>query len=63
MYCHLKTRTDTPVRLVHYPGEVHGNKKAAARYDDTLRMMRWFDSYLKDRTLEIPETCLELQGK
>ncbi len=63
LYRHLKTRTDTPVRLVLYPGEGHGNRKATARYDFMLRMMRWFDTYLKDGALEIPETSLELQGK
>lgn len=43
----LKVLGQTPVRLVLYPGEGHGNRKAAARYDYSLRMMRWFDTYLK----------------
>lgn len=48
LYRHIKTRKpDTPVRLVLYPGEGHGSQKAAARYDYTLRMMEWFDTYLK----------------
>lgn len=46
LYRHIKTRTDTPVRLVLYPGEGHGNRAAAARYDYNLRMMGWFDRYL-----------------
>lgn len=63
LYRHLKTRTETPVRLVLYPGEGHGNRKATARYDFMLRMMRWFDSYLKEGISEIPATQLELQEK
>ncbi len=46
LHRHIKTRTDTPVRLVLYPGEGHGNRKAAARFDYNLRMLRWFDHYL-----------------
>lgn len=46
LYRSIKTRTDTPVRLVLYPGEGHGNRRAAARYDYNLRMMEWFDRYL-----------------
>jgi len=52
LYRHLKTRTDTPVRLVYYPGEGHGNSRSTAQLDYTLRTMRWFDRYLKvDTTL------------
>jgi dipeptidyl aminopeptidase/acylaminoacyl peptidase len=47
LYRHIKTRTDTPVRLVHYPGEGHGNRRATAQLDYNLRMMRWFDQYVK----------------
>lgn len=46
LYRHIKTRTDTPVRLVYYPGEGHGNRHATARLDYSLRMLRWFDRYL-----------------
>ena len=42
----LKVIGKTPVRLVWYPGEGHGNRKAGARYDYNLRMMRWFKHYL-----------------
>ena len=42
----LKTMGKTPVRLVLYPGEGHGNRKGAARYDLMLRSLRWFDHYL-----------------
>lgn len=47
MYRNIKLRTDTPVRLVIYPGEVHGNRNSAARYDYSLRSKRWMDHYLK----------------
>ncbi|OCC23678.1 hypothetical protein MB02_10980 [Croceicoccus estronivorus] len=48
LYRNIKVRQpDTPVRLVFYPGEGHGNRMAAARYDYNLRMIEWFDTYLK----------------
>ena len=48
LYRFMKVRQpDTPVRLVLFPGEGHGNSRAASRYDYNLRMMRWFDTYLK----------------
>ena len=46
MYRHVKLRTDTPVRLVFYPGEKHGNKHTAAQYDYALRLERWLNYYL-----------------
>ena len=46
LYRYLKTWTDTPVRLVLYPGEGHGNSRAAARLDYHLRMLQWFEHYL-----------------
>jgi dipeptidyl aminopeptidase/acylaminoacyl peptidase len=48
LYRSMKVRTDTPVRLVFYPGEGHGNRKAAAQYDYSLRLMRWMDTYLAE---------------
>ncbi|HSI71101.1 MAG TPA: S9 family peptidase, partial [Gillisia sp.] len=60
LYRHIKTRTETPVRLVLYPGEGHGNRNSTARYDYNLRMMRWFNTYLKEES-EVPQTDLELQ--
>jgi DNA-binding NtrC family response regulator len=54
MYRSVKIRTDTPVRLVIYPGEVHGNRKTAARYDYSLRLVRWMDHYLKGPGGEAP---------
>ncbi len=47
MYRYLKTLNNAPVRLVFYPGEGHGNRKAAARLDFSKRLMRWMDHYLQ----------------
>ena len=57
LYRNIKVRKpDTPVRLVLFPGEGHGNRLAASRYDYNLRMMQWFDTYLKtgDRDAQMP---------
>lgn len=57
LYRFIKVRQpDVPLRLVFYPGEGHGNRLAASRYDYNLRMMEWFDTYLKtgDRRAEMP---------
>jgi dipeptidyl aminopeptidase/acylaminoacyl peptidase len=47
LYRALKILGQTPVRLVMYPGEGHGNRKAAAQYDYMLRAIRWMEHYLK----------------
>ena len=47
LYRHLKLRGKAPVRLVRYPGEQHGNARAASRLDYNLRMLRWMEHYLK----------------
>ena len=63
LYRNIKVRKpEVPVRLVLYPGEGHGNRMAAARYDYNLRMMRWFDTYLKtgDRDAPLPGARPEL---
>ncbi len=59
LYRALKTVTDVPVRLVLYPGEGHGNRRAAARYDYSLRMLRWFDWFLKEGKTEVPPWRVE----
>ncbi|MDX1583713.1 MAG: S9 family peptidase, partial [Thermoanaerobaculia bacterium] len=66
LYRYLKILDNTPVRLVFYPGEGHGNKKSAARLDYNLRMLRWFDHYLKGtggepppKDVEYPKEALE----
>ncbi|HET6528122.1 MAG TPA: S9 family peptidase [Balneolaceae bacterium] len=62
LYRHIKVRTDTPVRLVLYPGEGHGNRNATARLDYNIRMMRWFNTYLKSETEEKPDTMIEVDA-
>lgn len=47
LYRYLKVLDKTPVRLVWYPNEGHGNRMAAHRYDYNLRMLRWFEHYLQ----------------
>ena len=47
MYRHLKVRGQAPVRLVLYPGEGHGNRRAASRLDYNLRLLQWMEHYLK----------------
>lgn len=57
LHRHIKVRKpEVPVRLVLYPGEGHGNRNASARLDYALRMMQWFDTYLKtgNRKAEMP---------
>lgn len=53
LYRHIKERTETPVRLVLYPGEGHGNRKSTARLDFNLRMMRWFDKFLLGKDIDL----------
>jgi dipeptidyl aminopeptidase/acylaminoacyl peptidase len=46
MYRYLKILDHPSVRLVLYPGEGHGNARAASRLDYHLRLLQWFDHYL-----------------
>lgn len=46
-YRYIKSRINIPAELALYPGEGHGNKNATVRYECNLRMMAWFDTYLK----------------
>ena len=59
MYRHLKLRGSAPVRLVLYPGEGHGNRKAASRLDYALRSLQWFEHYLKGPGGAPPEPELD----
>ena len=63
MYRFVKIRTDTPVRLVIYPDEVHGNRNTAAQYDYSLRLVRWMDHYLKGPGGEPPPYELDHAGR
>lgn len=63
LYRNLKVRKpEVPARLILYPGEGHGNRNAAARFDYNRRMMRWFDTYLKPgkRSGALPPTRFDL---
>ncbi len=59
LYRHLKLRGQAPVRLVHYPGEGHGNRKAAARLDYSLRCVEWFEHYLQGPGGDMPAWDIE----
>lgn len=47
LYRYLKMAGHPAVRLVQYPGEGHGNARAASRLDYHVRQLQWFDHYLK----------------
>lgn len=53
LYRHVKVRTETPVSLVFYPGEGHGNRKASARLDYNIRSLRWFEKYLQGKEVDV----------
>lgn len=59
LYRHLKLRSQAPVRLVLYPGEGHGNRRAASRFDYALRSLEWFEHYLLGPGGEMPDPVLE----
>ncbi len=47
LYRAVAVSTETPVRYVQYPGEVHGNRTNVFRYDYVLRALQWFTHYLR----------------
>lgn len=61
MYRHLKLRSRAPVRLVFYPGEGHGNRKSASRYDYNLRLLQWLEHYLVGTGGAMPPFELEYE--
>jgi dipeptidyl aminopeptidase/acylaminoacyl peptidase len=54
LYRALKLIGKTPVRYVRYPGEEHGNRRAASRDDYTRRLMRWMDHFVKEGKTGLP---------
>ncbi len=61
LYRHLKIRKpDVPSRLIYYPGEGHGNTRSGSRYDFNIRMMQWFDTYLKTGNAKAEKPSLDL---
>ncbi len=61
LYRALKLIGKTPVRYVRYPGEGHGNRKAAARDDYVRRLMRWMNHFVRDKRDDLPPWELELE--
>jgi dipeptidyl aminopeptidase/acylaminoacyl peptidase len=59
LYRHLKLRSQAPVRLVFYPGEGHGNRKACSRLDYNLRSLQWIEHYLNGPGGEPPAIDLD----
>jgi len=59
LHRHLKTLGKTPVRLVLYPGEGHGNRRAASRLDYSLRLLQWMKHYLQGPGGEPPPIDLD----
>jgi dipeptidyl aminopeptidase/acylaminoacyl peptidase len=62
LYRHMKLHGKT-VRLVWYPGEGHGNARAASRLDYSLRLMQWMTHYLKGPGGAPPPADLDYRGK
>ncbi|MHC4172128.1 MAG: S9 family peptidase [Planctomycetota bacterium] len=62
LYRAIKTYGKTPVRLVRYPGEPHGNRRTGSRLDFSLRLMRWMNHYLKGPGGDPPPYALDLTG-
>jgi dipeptidyl aminopeptidase/acylaminoacyl peptidase len=59
LYRYLNALDQAPVRLVLYPGEGHGNRFAAHRLDYNLRMIQWFEHYLKGPGGKMPDYEIE----
>jgi dipeptidyl aminopeptidase/acylaminoacyl peptidase len=59
LYRHLKVRGQAPVRLVLYPGEGHGNRRAAARLDYHLRLLEWMEHFLKRGGKQAPPADID----
>jgi dipeptidyl aminopeptidase/acylaminoacyl peptidase len=59
LYRFLKLRGQAPVRLVLYPGEGHGNLRAASRFDYNLRMVAWLTHYLRGPGGTMPPANLD----
>jgi dipeptidyl aminopeptidase/acylaminoacyl peptidase len=54
LYRALKLIGKTPVRYVRYPGEGHGNSRAASRDDYARRLMRWMDHFVMEKKTDLP---------
>lgn len=58
LYRALKLQ-DKTVRYVRYPGEPHGNRRAASRDDYSRRLLRWMDHFVRDGKKELPPVEIE----
>jgi dipeptidyl aminopeptidase/acylaminoacyl peptidase len=61
LYRFLKLRGQAPVRLVLYPGEGHGNLRAASRLDYNLRMVAWLTHYLQGQGGPMPSADIDYE--
>lgn len=63
LYRHIKVRKpEVPLRLIFYPNEGHGNVRATSRFDYNLRMIRWFETFLKQDGAKLPPSHLDFEG-
>ncbi|MEJ6476890.1 S9 family peptidase [Pseudoalteromonas piscicida] len=62
LYRYMKVQ-GKDVRLIYYPGEGHGNRKVAAQYDYSLRLMRWMDNYLIEGKKDMPDYKIDHAAK
>ena len=54
LYRFIEKQTDTPVRLVLYPDEGHGFRRAANKLDYSIRLMRWMEHFLINNETTLP---------
>ncbi|MDH3786884.1 MAG: S9 family peptidase, partial [Acidobacteriota bacterium] len=54
LYRALKMLDNAPVRYVRYPGEPHGNRRAASQDDYCRRVIRWMTHFVRDAGEELP---------
>lgn len=55
LFRHMKVRKpDVPTRFVRYPGEGHGYGRSTSQYDYNIRMMRWFNHFIKEDNDSLP---------
>ena len=64
LYRRMKMNNHPAVRLVQYPGEGHGNRNQTGRLDVILRILDWYDWYVKDANpLNGPMPPLDISDK
>jgi hypothetical protein len=59
----LKVIGKTPVRMVTYPGEGHGNRRGASRYDLMVRLVRWMEHYLQGPGGDLPPAEVDYRSE